>query len=849
MMRNRKVGALALVAVVGVQALAAELPVARLDGGGMTFDMEAISNRRFPIPAGGLSAKVGRTKESDPEKQVVLDIDWAAARKAKKSRGLAFHYRYLNHRPRSGLVKTWLWVRGMKRRPDGSLERVQEDWNLRVYETGGKWAPFYLPDAGIRLKADVLELQFEFGDSLGEFEVKDVDGVAPTSDPARNPAKYRVELRTIGYSSFDDVFVLSKGDQYPIHCDWRLNPGVGKVDMKDVELKLETPPGVRVVGEVVRDGEYALASNWKGWFRPVFFVKTDAEAGTDLGEGRLVCRYRGEECAKPVAIRFRVGERPVARTVPERFLNGFGVHSAESDQVSSEEIVRNSARLYMACGARAFEIRGTNIVHEMRRMGAKVKHSTATSYFSNGYMARSEPWAPIPENERFVADDPGYKPAAMKRSLCPQAIYREKSFFRDHLVPTLKRAYSGHDALLSNWEPNVFYGHGCFCRECLTAFAGYLKREVADVERDWPACARPGGRFAREAIRFRALEHAKVIRTYQRVIAGFMKPGADGFDPEIVWTGISGDRPEDPLSGEAEPADYMDCLKSINAWGPYVWIVASKPYLKEKRFAVAGWEAAKMIRERMDRVYGAKSPRLVSFPHAMQGNDCVTQPEWFEMNLDCCFFNRWQEQLVYFWRGYDARWYRAFARATERAGWYEDYVLDGQRIDGATTVETVPEYAVPCKQVSAYMPSVCDVSPLRTATYGLNGARIVAALNFWEDGEAFFTLRCSGLERGRSYTVLSDRRTFWTKADGGCAWTAEELGRGIFVQVGAARTKVFEIRPLAEPLPTDGFDRIGQEDVRKAYEAARPELEKAAARDREEESRRTNLLPDGTPVI
>ena len=844
-----KIGALVLVAVVGVQALADELPEAKLDCGGMTFAMEAISDRRFPISVGGLSAKVGRTKESDPEKQVVLDIDWAAVRKAKKGPGLAFHYRYFNRRPRSGLLKTWLWVRGMKRRPDGSLEQVQADWNLRVYETGGKWAPFYLPDAGITTKADVLELQFEFGDSLAEFEVKDVDGVPPTSDPARNPAKYMVELRTIGYSAFDDTFVLSPGDQYPIHCDWRLNPGVKKVDMKDVELKLEMPPGVWVVGEVVRDGEYAIASHWKGWFRPVFFVKTDAACGTDLGEGRLVCRYRGEECAKPIAIRFRVGERPVAKAVPKRFLNGFGVHSAESDQVSDEEVVRNSARLYMDCGARAFEMRGTNIVREMRRMGAKVKHSTATSYFSNGYMARSEPWAAIPESERFVADDPAYKPAVMKGSLCPQAIYKEKSFFRNHLVPTLKRAYAEHDALLSNWEPNVFYGHGCFCRECLAAFAAHLKRDVADVGKDWPACARPGGRFAQEAIRFRALEHAKVVRTYQRVISSFMKPDADGFVPELAWTGISGGRPEDPLSGEIEPDDYMDCLRSVNAWGPYVWIVANKPYLKEKRMTVAGWAAAKMIRERMDRVYGAKCPRLVSFPHAMQGLDWVTQPEWFEMNLDCCFFNRWQEQLVYFWRGYDARWYRAFARATERAGWYEDYVFDGRRVDGTTEIETVPEYAVLCRQVSAYMPSVRDMSPLCTATYELNGARIVAALNFWEDGEAFFTLKCRGLAKGRTYTVLSDRRTYWTKDDGVFQWSAEELERGIFVQVGAARTKVFEICPYAEPLPTAGCDRIGQAAVRQAYETARPTLEKAAVRDREEEAGRTNLLPDGTPMI
>ena len=48
-----------------------DLPEAVFDRGGNTFDFEAISAKRFPVPAGEFSGRAARLKDTDPFKPVV----------------------------------------------------------------------------------------------------------------------------------------------------------------------------------------------------------------------------------------------------------------------------------------------------------------------------------------------------------------------------------------------------------------------------------------------------------------------------------------------------------------------------------------------------------------------------------------------------------------------------------------------------------------------------------------------------------------------------------------------------------------------------------------------------------
>ena len=158
------------------------------------------------------------------------------------------------------------------------------------------------------------------------------------------------------------------------------------------------------------------------------------------------------------------------------------------------------------------------------------------------------------------------------------------------------------------------------------------------------------------------------------------------------------------------------------------------------------------------------------------------------------------------------------------------------------------QYAAACTQVSAYLRKERNVSPLQSATYDLRGSRIVAVVNFWEEGAAFFKLSTKGLPKGK-YTILADRQTLWTKSGGECVWTEKELAEGVFAGVGAARTKVFEIRPVAAGDAQKAADRQPVDALYRTYEEMKGALEEKAKRDHEEEKGRSNLCPDGLLVI
>ena len=160
----------------------------------------------------------------------------------------------------------------------------------------------------------------------------------------------------------------------------------------------------------------------------------------------------------------------------------------------------------------------------------------------------------------------------------------------------------------------------------------------------------------------------------------------------------------------------------------------------------------------------------------------------------------------------------------------------------------MPEYAAPCRQTTACLPAATNVLPLQVASYDLNGGRVVAALNFWEKGAAFFTLKAKGLAPG-SYTVVADGKTLWTPGGGKQTWTAAELEKGIFLGVGAARTVAFEICPAAENRHRLVQDEFTAEAARAAYERLRPALEKEAAIDKARERETGYILEDFLPEI
>ncbi len=248
-------------------------------------------------------------------------------------------------------------------------------------------------------------------------------------------------------------------------------------------------------------------------------------------------------------------------------------------------------------------------------------------------------------------------------------------------------------------------------------------------------------------------------------------------------------------SPESEPFDYATRISTIGTWGPYVYWNASNPYVYSEGDSLLHFVVARDIREQADRDYPeGKRPRLLGGTQGLQCGEWITQPEWLEMAMDSYFFNGFDGTQAYFFpEGLDARYCAAYARSAARAAKYERAVRDGHRNDGAVSLVPVAGYPAPAARVSDQLPNHVDVPLLQSATYDFDGGRVIAVFNFWEKGEAAFDLRATGLS-GIWVVVDEAGVRHANPATSSPTWTAEELARGMRLKVGAARTRVFELR-------------------------------------------------------
>ena len=855
-----------------------DLPPAKLDRGGATFDLQRLSDERFKIVEGGLTGGCVRVSDADSPRQLALRLPVRTFWKDRQ--GLAFRYRCRITKPGVNPMVKFV-VGGSVKSENGEFVPSQKGWRSSIRETGNAWAAFYAPSTGLKAEAEYCELWVDFNESLGSFELKDVQTLPVEARPdAKDPAKYELEARILGLDNFKTDFHLARGLAMGIGYDWRALDAKRKYKSNKWEIELRLPPGVRFVSPcgAVRDSISVKAlddgsslvryrqdsswapnpSGWKGWRNPAVYIKSDLPVGSRPGKVVFAPIYDGRIAAAPVETGIVVVEPFVAHAVPKRYCNGISLFGPRTD-LSVPGTQADFVKMILAAGIRGEPCSSGRLEAEFHRQEPSFKAFSSGYFIANGFFINSHPLETErrPEDERFVCDDPTYNVDFVSKLICPMAVYNEGKYFTEVVIPGLVRHHEGMKSagFRSNWEPNPVLGHGCMCNRCRAAFAKYMNMPEAEIARDWPGSVTPTGRYSQVVMKFRAQQHANLVRTLQKHMLKVLGDDSEGIIPSVVWTSLAGQAWECARYGEVDVEQFASDLKTICPWGPYVWWDATIPYFREKRLPVASWEAARTVRRHVDALYGDKAPKLMAVVHGRQAtnwSDWEGLPEWTEMALDSCFFNRWQTAISSFVpMGYDARWFQAIANATTRAGWYEGYVLDGKCADDLVSTEVVREYAAPCTMVTAYLPKSRNISPLRTAAYDLKGARVVATINFWDEGEAFFTLKCRGLEKGRSYIVVSDRKTFWTKNGGRFLWSAEELERGLFVQVGAYRTKVFEIIPYDKTRPVEqaGRDMVDQDSVRRAYEAARPALEKAAERDREEEKGRTFLIPDGIAVI
>lgn len=399
-----------------------------------------------------------------------------------------------------------------------------------------------------------------------------------------------------------------------------------------------------------------------------------------------------------------------------------------------------------------------------------------------------------PEHDRFISWPGMQDKYPFNEGTCPAAVYEKRPFFMNQTMDYLKKNLTGFDGLWANWEPYRYANNGCFCNHCRDNFAGFVGVPVEDMKKDWPDELQRGRKYFDQGIRFRSLEHAKMVKTINENIINIT--GGDksfGFIPGISIFEVSEGWRDRENGRDVCVNDYAAFLRWLDPWGPYPRWFSERPFVYKKALNLYTFCAARSARTQFDLDYPVgKRPKLMAFPNGYQGNMQISTPEGIAIDLDCFFFNGFDGSIIYYFpRGYDNRYFKAYAEHIEKTARYEDFVFDGKRQDDRVSLVPDSLFAVPCATIHRNLKDT-EVSPLQHIAYELNSKWIVAVFNFWEKGECFFSLKLSGLPSAEKYHLIANGHQF---ASSKGYYTGSELAEGVPLHAGAVRCVVYELIP------------------------------------------------------
>ena len=626
---------------------------------------------------------------------------------------------------------------------------------LRFWDSWGEKPSLWAQDIVVPAGCDCLQLVVRV-DGIGELEFEDLT-------IARIPPKKPITLLSQPFGYLDSRFAFSAGQAGVPLWVWKRNDEK-KYNPAKFTFILTVPRGYELLDGMGFNMAKATSATGKDgsvtWRIPADGSYSgcvpDADVNTwvplsacivaapDAPRGRLTlgAEYEGrrvtDECSLDVFTLPRI-----SAPKPQRFANGIylgGRYVAFRETRAREAFADlfTSVGADWVCGGPDAETRAI-----WRRKGLRFI-TPETSWCANGFMIGNPRL--IPPSDRFVWLD---RPRN-DRAVCPTTIYEESPFFRTNTLSFLRKIVEGCDGLWANWEPYMFARCGCMCPRCRAAFARYVGVTDEEMAKDWPQELAPGGKWASRIQRFRSVEHGKVVRTLARHICEFTGGARSlGFIPGINIHEMSSEWRPRNLAAEVQAIDYAGSLRWINPWGPYPWWNVRELFSPSCNDFLGYFYLAKDVRLQVNADYGVTAPKLVALPHGFQLKSCLTEPESISLSLDSFFFNRWEATLVYaFPKGYDARYWRAFAEATARAARYEPFVLDGTRCDDDFTLTLDASRPFPPPSSSFGNEGATrerrPTSLLQHAAYRLGGRAIVAAFNFADHDVAHFTLKGPG---------------------------------------------------------------------------------------------------------
>ncbi len=630
-----------------------------------------------------------------------------------------------------------------------------------------------------------------------------------------------VEQEETGLSTYltpqyfaDHVYFMAQGEPSVLKFT-QLNEA--NVEINKPVLVLELPPGIEVVDARIqltlvekktinsKNGErlqycyalnglkkYILRDKLNHYTASYLMLSSSLPASETLHSASYWIEDEGYR-SKAKRFDFKIIKSEQA-TAPVKFLSGAVLGRDYDFKVPENQ--QKLVDFYVSKGFNAIHIGGA-VSGLMSRLGDKgVKRFAQPYWLVNGYRLGQ---GDKPDKVKFQLVDGEYDAQA----ICPVAVYRPNEYFREQIEAPLRKLLVTDrvaDGIMPNWEPYMYKFKGCFCSLCKQEFILHSKLPAKQIESEWPN--EIVGKYRGAWIKFRAWQHGRMMHTLEQTVQRVGKEaGLDAhFIPEIATLSLT----EEGRSHfeQVDPLEYIDSLKMIEPWGPYVdnYSYPGNYYYQTGAHLIMDVKTREVVDFIERHIPDAKKrPQLIGFPHASQGSFGMAEPEGIAFDTLCLYINGWQGSFAYhFPDGFDARYWNALAMANRAISRFEDLVEKGER-----QVSHSLEIVSPLPKLESAGGRYYQVDPesalIFSREFSNEQQRLVVLGNAWKYGDTFVRLSFNGLPAGKSFVLREplSGRCFANKK-GALGLSAAELKKGMLLHVGALRFGFFLLEPYQE---------------------------------------------------
>ncbi len=435
---------------------------------------------------------------------------------------------------------------------------------------------------------------------------------------------------------------------------------------------------------------------------------------------------------------------------------------------------------------------------------------------------------------------------------CPVEIYTRGSYYRSEVLPLLEEIlitqdYAEH--IMPNWEMHHADFQGCFCIRCRDEFVIFMQgRATAEaVKAAWPNEILQKWEVLWQ--RFRSLQHSQICTTLAKDVAEIGKKAGKKslFIPAVAWhTMIENDNPH---FAQYMPRDYMDKLKCLLPWGPYIFTNITEKYINYPGLHLIVWNAAGDVKNYVNKYIAdpQRRPKLLAMPQGMQADTWITEPEAIAFETLCFFLQGWDGSIVYYFpRSYDHRYWNALAGGNSQIAAAEKYVMKGKLLKEGLSIEPLtslpkpvfPDFWNEGGDFKKRLPGLKKSDIVQTRLYKKDQSYLAAVGNFWQNSEIFLKLKVRNLEKDTLYSV---KELGNHGKNLGC-FRGKELADGILIMTGALRWSLLEITPGKSTA------EITQQDLQKLFNECRERIENRCRKEAAMVEQRQRILSEDVPV-